>query len=310
MKALRLLPLAGLCLAVGFPLAGICADKVEIRQDFSKTLVYKNSWSSEYFSKRADVIDKDKETGTVDVKHYGNWVSIEEQQAPKEGDAPGTIRIKATLQDAESTVTEDNAKINLKNYPHVMEQLRGRAFSWRITPDGTLDQFAPEFKTYEISSHSLISDLHQLWMPQYRIGLPDGPVGKGDTWTSEQLIKVPINQVEKIGTVKSSSTYQIKKMKMKDGVNKAEIEEVREVQYIGWLFSSGVSIMVDAVGGGKVKWVMDVDNGIVLSQEVKLKYDKVDVTTVDWTFEKPDEMVEDAKAKMKLEFKRKLDEIR
>ena len=68
--------------------------------------------------------------------------------------------------------------------------------------------------------------------------------------------------------------------------------------------------MVDAVGGGKVKWVMDVDNGIVLSQEVKLKYDKVDVTTVDWAFEKPDEMVEDAKAQMKLEFKRKLDEIR
>ena len=67
MKALRLLPLAGLCLAVGFPLAGICADKVEIRQDFSKTLVYKNSWTSQYFSKRADVIDKDKETGTVDV---------------------------------------------------------------------------------------------------------------------------------------------------------------------------------------------------------------------------------------------------
>ena len=44
MKALRLLPVVGLFLAVGFPLAGICADKVEIRQDFSKTLVYKNSW--------------------------------------------------------------------------------------------------------------------------------------------------------------------------------------------------------------------------------------------------------------------------
>ena len=308
MRALRFLPAVGFYFVVGLPMAAHSAEKVEIRQDFSKRLTYKNSWTSEYFSKRADIIDKDKETGTVDVKVYGNWTSIEEPQAPKDGDKTGTVRIKATIRDAESTVTEDGARISLKNFPHVMEGLSNRDFSLRMTADGNLDQFQPEFPTYEITSYSLVSDLHQLWMPEYRLGLPDGPVGPGDSWTAEQLIEVPLNQIEKKGTVKTKSTYKIKKFKSKDGVNTAEIEEMREVEYTGWIFSGAVSILVDAIGEGKGKWVVDVDNGVVLSQEVKIKFGKVDVTTVDVTFKKPDEKVEDAKAKMKLKFKRKLDE--
>jgi hypothetical protein len=309
MRALRFLPVIGLCFVFGLPVTTYSAEKVEIWQDFTKKLAYKNSWASEYFSKHADVIDKDKDTGTVDVKVYGKWTSIEEPQAPKDGDATGTVRIKATIRDAESTVKEDGARISLKNFPHVMEGLSNRDISWRMTADGNLDQFQPEFPTYEITSYSLVSDLHQLWMPEYRLGLPDGPVGPGDTWTGEQLIEVPLNQIEKKGTVKTKSTYKIKKIKSKDGVNTAEIEEMREVEYTGWIFSGAVSILVDAIGEGKGKWIVDVDNGVVLSQEIKIKFGKVDVTIVDVTFEKPDEKVEDAKAKMKLEFKRKLDEI-
>jgi hypothetical protein len=255
------------------------------------------------------VIDKDKETGTVDVLVYGNWISTEQQVDPKEGDPPGTIRIWADIDASESTVTEDGARISLANFPHVMEGLSGRAVSWRMTPDGRLDQFLPEFKTYEITSYSMISDLHQLWMPEYRLGLPSEPVGPGDKWTAEQQIEVPINQIEKKGSVKIKSSYQVKKLKSKDGVKTAEIEENREIVYTGWIFSSAVSIIVNAEGTGKGKWVMDVTNGVVLSHEVKIKFDKVDVTTVDVTFEKPDEAVEDAKAKFKFEFKRKLAEI-
>jgi hypothetical protein len=309
MRVLKLLPLVGLCVVMGIPRIADCAEKVEIRQDLSKKLVYKNAWVSEYFSKRADVIDKDKETGTVDVRVYGNWISTEQQVDPKEGDPPGTIRIWADIDASESTVTEDGARISLANFPHVMEGLSGRAVSWRMTPDGRLDQFLPEFKTYEITSYSMISDLHQLWMPEYRLGLPSEPVGPGDKWTAEQQIEVPINQIEKKGSVKIKSSYQVKKLKSKDGVKTAEIEENREIVYTGWIFSSAVSIIVNAEGTGKGKWVMDVTNGVVLSHEVKIKFDKVDVTTVDVTFEKPDEAVEDAKAKFKFEFKRKLAEI-
>ena len=61
--------------------------------------------------------------------------------------------------------------------------------------------------------------------------------------------------------------------------------------------------MVEGTGEGKGKWTIDVGRGIVIAHEIKLSFKEVDVTVV-----RGNVKVENPGAKMKLTFKREMDD--
>ncbi len=308
MKKLGILLFASFFLTAGFQ-GEACADgsvMLQFRYPEGKTAIYKNSWTFEYYSKRADLIDRDKDSGAVDVRMYGQWKS-EEQTTPvpaAEGEAGG-IRVLATIRNAESTVMEDRVQISLTNFPYLLGMLNDKQFSWKIAPSGEVQAFQPEFKIYEIYREGVISEMHQLWMPEVRPVLPEKAVKEGDTWTGEQRIDVPITQIRQKGYVVLNSTYKLKKLKEKKGVRTAQIEEIRKVQYRGWIFSNAVSILVEAEGEGKGEWILDAGEGMVIEHEAEMEFGKVSVT-----LQEENELVDGTEAKMKLKFKRVLDKIK
>ena len=105
-----------LCLIISFvlivPAGTAYGEKVALNFVYKsgQSNLYKNSWTIEYYSGRADLIDDDKTSGTVDVRIYGKWKSREAVSAIEEGAATVT----AAVQNAESTVMEDRVQINVK----------------------------------------------------------------------------------------------------------------------------------------------------------------------------------------------------
>ena len=261
--------------------------------------LYKNAWTMEYYSGRADLIDEDKTSGTVDVRIYGKWTSREAVSSIEEGAATVT----AAVQNAESTVMEDRVQIHVDNFPYLLDMFNNRTFSWNVTATGDVTGFRPDFKTYEVRREGAISDLHQLWVPEIHPVLPNREVGSGDSWSGLQRHEIPIPALRDTGMVEINSVYVLKRLAKKKGRRVALIDETRQMRYRGWIFSNAVSIMVEGTAEGKGKWTVDVGRGIVIGHEVKLSFKEVDVTVI-----RGNVKVENAGAKMKFTFKRELDD--
>ena len=261
--------------------------------------LYKNSWTMEYYSGRADLIDEDKTSGTVDVRTYGKWKSREAVSSIEEGAATVT----AAVQNAESTVMEDRVQISEDNFPYLLDMFNNRTFSWNVTATGDVVGFRPDFKTYEVRREGAISDLHQLWVPEIHPVLPNREVGSGDSWSGLRRHEIPIPALRDKGMVEINSVYVLKRLAKKKGRRVAVIEENRQMRYRGWIFSNAVSIMVEGTGEGKGKWTVDVGRGLVIGHEVKLSFKDLDVTVI-----RGNVKVENPGAKMKFTFKRELDD--
>ncbi len=261
--------------------------------------LYKNSWTLEYYSGRADLIDDDKTSGTVDVRTYGKWKSREAVTAV----SAEAATVTATVQDAESTVMEDRVQISENNFPYLLDMFNNRTFTWNVTGAGDVIGFKPGFKSYEVRREAAISDLHQLWAPEIHPVLPEREVGSGDSWNGSRRHEIPIPALQDTGTVEINSVYVLKRLAKKKGRRVALIDETRRMRYRGWIFSNAVSIMVEGTGEGKGKWTIDVGHGIVIGHEIKVSFKEMDVTVI-----RGNVKVENAGAKMKLTFKREMDD--
>ena len=283
------------------PSGSAFAEKVALKFVYKtgQSNLYKNAWTLEYYSGRADLIDEDKTSGTVDVRSYGKWKSREAVTAI----SAEAATVTATVQNAESTVMEDRVQISENNFPYLLDMFNNRTFTWNVTAAGDVVGFRPGFKSYEVRREAAISDLHQLWAPEIHPVLPEHEVGSGDSWRGQRRHEIPIPALQDKGAVEINSVYVLKRLTKKKGRRLALIEEARQMRYRGWIFSNAVSIMVEGTGEGKGKWTIDVDHGIVIAHEIKLSFKDVDVTVI-----RGNVKVENAGAKMKLTFKREMDD--
>lgn len=283
------------------PSGSAFAEKVALKFVYKtgQSNLYKNAWTLEYYSGRADLIDEDKTSGTVDVRTYGKWKSREAVTAI----SAEAATVTATVQNAESTVMEDRVQISENNFPYLLDMFNNRTFTWNVTAAGDVVGFKPGFKSYEVRREAAISDLHQLWAPEIHPVLPDREVGSGDSWRGQRRHEIPIPALQDKGAVEINSVYVLKRLTKKKGRRLALIEEARQMRYRGWIFSNAVSIMVEGTGEGKGKWTIDVDHGIVIAHEIKLSFKDVDVTVI-----RGNVKAENAGAKMKLTFKREMDD--
>lgn len=287
--------------ALVVPAGTVYGEKVALNFVYKsgQSNLYKNSWTLEYYSGRADLIDDDKTSGTVDVRTYGKWKSREAVSAVEAGAATVT----ATVQDAESTVMEDRVQISESNFPYLLDMFNGRTFSWNVTATGDVTGFKPGFKPYEVRREAAISDLQQLWVPEIHPVPPKREVGSGDSWNGIRRHEISIPALQDKGWVEINSVYVLKRLAKKKGRRVALIDETRQMRYRGWIFSNAVSIMVEGTGEGKGKWTIDVGRGLVIAHEIKLSFKEVDVTVI-----RGNVKVENAGAKMKLSFKREMDD--
>lgn len=294
-----------LCLFIStvlfFPGGSASAEKVALKFVYKsgQSNLYKNSWTLEYYSGRADLIDEDKTSGTVDVRTYGKWKSTEAVTAI----SAEAATVTATVQNAESTVMEDRVQISENNFPYLLDMFNNRTFTWNVTAAGDVIGFKPGFKSYEVRREAAISDLHQLWVPEIHPVLPERDVGSGDSWNGLRRHEIPIPALQDKGTVEINSVYVLKRLAKKKGRRVALIDETRQMRYRGWIFSNAVSIMVEGTGEGKGKWTVDVGRGIVIGHEIKLSFKEMDVTVI-----RGNVKVENPGAKMKLTFKREMDD--
>ncbi|MCE2441420.1 MAG: hypothetical protein J4F39_18610 [Candidatus Latescibacteria bacterium] len=279
----------------------VYAEKVTLNFVYKsgQSNLYKNSWTLEYYSGRADLIDDDKTSGTVDVRTYGKWKSTEAVTAI----SAEAATVTATVQNAESTVMEDRVQISETNFPYLLDMFNGRTFSWIVSPTGDVTGFKPGFKTYEVRREAAVSDLQQLWVPEIHPVLPRREVGSGDSWNGIRRHEIPIPTLQDKGSVEINSVYVLKRLAKKKGRRVALIDETRQMRYRGWIFSNAVSIMVEGTGEGKGKWTIDVNRGIVIGHEINMSFKEVDVTVI-----RGNVKVENAGAKMKLTFKREMDD--
>ena len=294
-----------ICLIISYalvaPAGTVYGEKVALNFVYKsgQSNLYKNSWTFEYYSGRADLIDDDKTSGTVDVRMYGKWKSSEAVSAIEAGIATVT----ATVRNAESTVMEDRVQISQNNFPYLLDIFNGRNFTWNVTEKGDVTGFKPGFKPYEVRREAAISDLQQLWVPEIHPVLPKREIGSGDSWNGIRRHEIAIPALQDKGSVEINSVYVLKRLAKKKGRRVALIDETRQTRYRGWIFSNAVSIMVEGTGEGKGKWTIDVNRGLVIAHEIKVSFKEVDVTVI-----RGNVKVENAGAKMKLSFKRELDD--
>ncbi|MDE3257853.1 MAG: hypothetical protein OYM47_08480 [Gemmatimonadota bacterium] len=294
-----------LCLIISFvlvvPAGTAYGEKVALSFVYKsgQSNLYKNSWTLEYYSGRADLIDDDKTSGTVDVRMYGKWKSSEAVSAIE----AGVATVTATVRDAESTVMEDRVQISENNFPYLLDIFNGRNFLWNVTAAGDVTGFKPGFKSYEVRREAAITDLQQLWVPEIHPVLPKREVGSGDSWNGIRRHEIAIPALQDKGAVEINSVYVLKRLAKKKGRRVALIDETRQMRYRGWIFSNAVSIMVEGTGEGKGKWTIDVNRGLVIAHEIKVSFKEVDVTVI-----RGNVKVENAGAKMKLSFKREMDD--
>lgn len=261
---------------------------------------YKNKYSLEYFSNKAEIIES---SGSFEIRSYGEWRSREIVQKIEED----TIKVVATVDKAGSQVILAGQRLSYEQFPYTLDLINDRAFSWGIAPGGAPVAFSPEFPVFRVDRQDLITDLRQVWMPGLALVLPEGPVEVGDTWVGQQEIEVPFYRMSggnKPSLMWFTSTYKIKKFKKKKGHRVVEIDEERKIRYRGWIHVELASLIVDGEGSGDCKWVIDVDRGIVLVHEMKMGIGRPQVRQA-----REKHPIEDIEAQVEVVFSRKLEKL-
>jgi len=283
MKRWTLGILAGF-MALGMVVGDASAQKVELKLKFpeGRKARYKNKYFFAYSSNRAELIMI--QGGRLDASTDNEWRSVEEvvQPEPRPGEeiSEGTMAIRAEVSKAASRAILQKETQTFEQYPYTFELFNDRQFGWRVTPEGEIQKFEPQFPSYRVERLDLITDLFQAWMPLFCPVLPAEPVGKGDTWTGERSFERPfasMDMMRRISLVGLNSTYVVKKVKTSKKRTEVEIEEMREVEYKGWMDIGAASLFLHGKGKGKGKWKIDATNGIVLEHKVHMNIDRPDV---------------------------------
>ena len=294
--------LFGLCLLGLFePVVG--QEKVSLRLLYpeGRTVRYKNKHSLYYFSDKGEII---LASGSFDARHYGEWQS-REVVVPIEGDGTG-VRVVASISKAGSQATLMGSRLSYEDFPFTLDMLNDREFSWQVSPEGDINRFQPDFPAFKIERQDMITDLYQFWVPEIAPVLPEGPVGKGDTWQGEQVFERRFFSMDVGGTcvTQFTSTYKVKKIKKKKGWTTVEIEEDRKVRYRGWFHIEALSLLIDGEGSGNADWEIDVDRGLMLSHKMKIGIGEPQVTMAGQA-----NPIEGIHAEIELVFSRKLDKV-
>ncbi len=309
MKLWKYLLLSGLFFLGSGPVYGAVKVALLLTYPEGRRVRYKNTYSIEYFSDRAELILMDP--GSISMGFDGEWRSWEsvgkaEFQLGGEIEE-GEVGMLGTIEKADSRALFANSRLTFEQYPFALDLLKGRQFSWRISPDGRVHHFDPNFRVYEVKRQDLVTDIFQFWMPGLCPVLPEGAVGEGDTWTGERTFERSFASMDLMGKkarMNLKSTYEVKKIKEKKGRMEVTIEETREFHYAGWLDIDFVSLYLEGRGQGFGEWVIDASRGVVLSHKVRLDLDRPGVTKLG-----DREPLDDIRAEVKMNFQRKLEKL-
>jgi len=306
--------LLSLCLigmSVGLSDRAQAEEKVALRlmPREGQTARYKQKYSLEFNSDRAEVISvSESKRGMVRVLVNGEWKSQETvrplELEPGEAEAvAGTVETLARFEDGMSQVSYQGKLLTYRQFPFTLDALNGHEFSWRISPEGVPEQFAPAFRAYTLYRPDLVTELGQLWIPEVYPVCPEQAVGKGDTWSGHMAFELSFISLDQKALVDQSCTYKVKKIKVKKGRTVVEIEEERKIRYKGWIYAGPVSVFLYGAGSGSGKWEIDATRGVVLSHQIKLGVSRPEVTVVG-----QDSPVPNIRAQVELMFQRKLEE--
>ena len=271
----------GLCVLVVLFAAcgsGWAQDKVTLKLTRPEGHVakYKNSCQIEYYSNLGKWILPGREAGDdLHVAINLEWKSREEAaSASSTAGEAGVGEVLAHLEKADSGVRIDGRPLIPFEFPHTLDLLKGKSFSWYLSAGGRADRFRPMEGNYHGIRPGMVTDLQQFWMPELYPVLPEGPVGPGDTWTGHQTFRATYGEIGREGLLDFDSTYEIKKIRRKKGVVQVEIEEKREIRYTGWMFAGLLSLMLEGTGEGKAKWVIDTASSQVVSHSARMAIER------------------------------------
>ena len=267
---------------------------------------YKNKYRFEYFSNRAELIVM--QSGSVRAIIESEWRSSEAvgpaETLPNEEVPEGVIGVKAVITKAASSAIFLGEKQTYEQYPLTFEMFNDRSFKWRVTPAGVVEKFEPDFPAYRVERQDLITDIFQAWLPAMNPVLPDGPVGKGDTWTGERSFERRFFSMDMMGrtsVVNMKSTYEVKEVKQRKGHTEVKIHEGRELVFRGWMDVSSASLFLEGSGIGEGQWVIDASDGIVLEHKMHMDVDRPTVIKAG-----KKEPLADIHAELKIDVERKL----
>jgi hypothetical protein len=277
---------------------------VQIRYPEGRKTVYKNSFSVRYLSDSADKLLTGRDAqGGVTIFTRGEWKSTEvgytevsDMEGPLKEGEQGVL---ATLTESDNSLEFAGTRLAARQIPNPFTDLNDRQFAWRFNKKGETLEFHPRFKTYELANRSMITDVYQLWMPDFCPVYPEGEVQKGDKWSGEQILLDSEN-----ARVKIRSTYEVKKVSEKKGTVVVEFEEKRDVDYIYIINSGSLAVQVDGSGTGKGEWKIDATNGVVLKHKMVTRIDRPAVSKAGQP-----EPIPEVRAEVQINFQRELDAI-
>jgi hypothetical protein len=281
-------------------------DKVKLKltRPEGHVATYKNACQVEYFSDMGEWILPGRQArDDLQVIINQQWKSREEaaQGPPGPGD-PGAGEVQALLEKSDSGVIIDGHPLIPFEFPHTMDLLKGKGFSWNLAPGGRAGTFRPMEGDYHGIRPGMVTDLQQCWMPELYPVLPEGPVGPGDTWTAHQTFRATYGEIGREGLVDIESTYKVKKIKEKKGALEVEIEEKRKIQYIGWMFAGRLSLLLGGEGQGTAKWKINTATNQVVSHEARMEIERPAVRLAE-----SGQPIGGVKAELSWRFKRKLE---
>ena len=281
-------------------------EKVALRlqHDPARILRYKNSYAYSYFSNRAEMFGG---SGSFSVENRGRWTTRERVVEPSPDSLDEPTQVESLVIKAGSQVVLAGQPLSYEEMPETLEVLKDRAFSWTLDERGRLRSFKPLFKAYRLGREDIVTDLQQTWTPGICPTLPEEPVETGDSWTGEYTMEVPYAEITHRGQkalLKVSSTYTLKKLKVKKGRTIAVIGEDREVMYNGWMFAEYVSVFLEGSGKGGAEWELDLDRGVVLKHKAQVGIERMEVT-----LEGENSPRGDIEAEIRIVFERELEKV-
>jgi hypothetical protein len=260
------------------------AVELKVSHPEGKTVYHKYSYVFDFQSDHPELVDPTTSgRGIARVVDYGEWVSgvATESDKPTEAEKvpEGLTKVRATIEKSESQPSVGGARLGSERFPHTLENLTGREFTWRLTGRDSVSDFRGEFQAYAISRADIVTDLYQLWMPEAYPVLPEGPVTKGSSWTGSRSFEMPYRQMNGSALVSFTTEVELKEIKEKKGRRLAILQEKRKVKYRKWLFVSPVSIVFEGEGEAKGEWAIDLDRQLVQSHKMKLRLKRPVVRT-------------------------------
>ena len=290
----------------------VCAQStVDLKLAYpdGQTVYFKHNYTLDFTSDHPELVDPSTSgRGIVRILDWGEWVSGErvtpiEVQEGKEPPA-NQVQVTATIEKAESQPTIGGMRLSVARFPHTLENVKNREFSWRVTDGDSVSHFKPGFALYLISRGDLVPDLEQLWMSGAYPILPDRPVAKGDTWTGRRVVKGQYPGINDEAIISFDSEYKLKDIKEKKGKRLAILEEKRKVRLQKWVYVTPVSILADGEGEAKCVWEIDLDSQLVQKHEAKMKIKRPKIRTAG---EK--DVHEVVKAMLSITYKMELDRV-